>query len=105
MVLISCCNSDKSNVKTDQISSIINSVNSVKQNDSYTFDNGKLDVNITIAPFNISNKEMSNTEYDKKVDDAVKDINKEFPNENITKEDLQNSFEKSFKNVTFSVQE
>jgi len=105
LVLISGCNSDKSNVKTAQISSVINSVDSVKQNDSYTFDNGKLDVNITIAPFNLSKKEISNTEYDKKVDDTVKDINKEFPNENITKEDLQNSFEKSFKNVTFSVQE
>jgi len=105
LVLISGCNSDKSNVKTAQILSVINNVDSIKDNTYYTFDNGTLDVNISFSPLSLSNVGTSDTEYNKKLDQALKAINEEFPNEKITKDDLENSFEKTFKNVTFSIQE
>jgi len=104
IVIMTGCMTNKNAVKTAQITSIINSKDSLQENAFYNFDNGNLDVTFTLSVFQAPNANPADPEYEKNLDKTLKSLNKEFPNEKITKENFENPFEKTFKNVTFSVE-
>lgn len=101
-VLIGCSKKDNE-VKTAQITSVVNNKETLQENALYHFDNGKLDVYVNFSPFENPNTNPSDSDYDKKLDKTITDLNKEFPNEHMTKDSFDNKIEKSFKNVTVSV--
>ncbi|MGY3703077.1 hypothetical protein BW731_00045 [Vagococcus martis] len=102
-VVMTGCSINKNEVKSAQITSVLNNKETLQENALYHFDNGKLEVNLTFSPFENPNTNPSDSEYDKKLEETIKNLNKEFPNDTIKKENFNNKVEKSFKNVTVSV--
>ncbi|MGX6969403.1 hypothetical protein [Vagococcus bubulae] len=103
MIVLAGCSTSKNEVKSAQIMSVVNSKENLQENALYHFDNGKLDVYLTFSPFENPNTDPSDSDYDKKLDETIKNLNKEFPNEDIKKDNFDNKVEKSFKNVTVSI--
>lgn len=103
MLVLVGCSTNKNEVKSAQITSVVNSKENLQENALYNFDNGKLDVYLTFSPFENPNTDPSDSDYDKKLDETIKDLNQEFPNEDIKKDNFDNKVEKSLKNVTVSV--
>lgn len=102
LFLVVGCSAGKNEIKTAQIKQVLNNKDSLQETASYQFDNGKLDVSLTFLPFSNPNVTLPDTEYDQKVEDEIKRINKEFPNEKVTEDSFNNSFTKSLKNITFT---
>jgi len=101
--IVSGCSSNKSSVKTAQINQVVNNKSSLQENASYDFKNGNLNVNLTFFPFKDPNLSLSDTSYDKSVNEEIERINKEFPTEKITKENFNNNIDKTINNVTLSI--
>ncbi|MFC6347140.1 hypothetical protein [Vagococcus carniphilus] len=104
LLAIAGCSTNKSNVKTAQINQIVKSGDSLQENGYYVFEDGNLDVSLSFSPFLNPNKSPSDTEYDAKINNEIKQINKEFPKAKLTKKEFDNKFVKSLKNVTFSIE-
>lgn len=101
--ILGACSKNEHDVKSAQITSVVNNKEFLQENALYQFENGQLDVYLTFSPFENPNTNPSDSEYDKKLEETVNALNKEFPNEKMTKDHFDNRIEKSFKNVVVSV--
>lgn len=103
IIALTACSTNKNEVTSAQITSVVNNKEGLQENAFYNFDNGKLDVMISYSPFENPNTSPTDSNYDKKLDEVIANLNKEFPNENMTKDNFDNKLEKTFKHVTVTV--
>ncbi|UUV99309.1 hypothetical protein [Vagococcus luciliae] len=82
--ILGACSKNEHDVKSTQITLVVNNKEFLQENALYQFENGQLDVYLTFSLFENPNTNPSDSEYDKKLEEIVNALNKEYPNEKMT---------------------